>query len=739
MSKYTVEDIENIVNSKDDQVDQPSVLESAARGAVNQFNVAPTVVGGIETIFNSKPDWVSEEAWNQLSKGDKFDLLKNESDKKFRAAREAHPVADLVGNFGAGLLIPSGAGIGAKVAGSLGAKTVGKAVGSIAGSATEGALQSAAFADEGNKLEAAGLGASVGAGFGAGGKALGKLISSGKAANKYVQRLPEMEKVANKNESAVSKLERKVKNKIEEEKSVRENDAIKFSNDLENDIQSSIEKGQMKDEELIDQTRNLKKELQKAISNESSEGWEALSDIEDISVKPYVEKLKEQRNKLHKSDPNSGRLDKWIDVLEEYGDNKISEKELRKLVNGIYNDITETDINNYTKGLYSSLSSRILTKLANEARENLAQKNTVYADKVKDIGKKVKDIQNIEDVLKLNKEDGSVLRIMKQANKQKPIRDALDKFKELTGVDLQPQIAEVRAIQESTNIPIKSSEDLVELISKSGSDNVKLKELKNRLVQYDKVNGTDFSSRLEGYRNQYLIDLLAKAEDYIKEGTKGGSKLTKNAYNILAMTPYTKQDGIRGLLNRIGSEDTKKAQTKLLSQHKAAKNMIKDLSTFSGEDWREVFRNIQNENLYDLIGSGKANGSRRVQLGANVGSGINDWIKKIPVAGQAWGAITGALIDSGRLQRARRELLDRMYQLEKNPRPLFDINNLSGTAASNWESKIANRLLAPKISSEIIEDERKREAWNQLSTPINTTQSIENKQDQNEQYFGRRK
>ena len=343
-------------------------------------------------------------------------------------------------------MIPSGAGIGAKVASGLGAKTVGKAVGSIAGSATEGALQSAAFADDGDKLESAGLGASVGAGFGVGGKALGKLISSGKAANKYVQRLPEMEKVANKNESAVSKLERKVKNKIEEDKPLRENEAIKFSNDLENDIQSSIEKGQMKDEELIDQTRNLKKELQKKISEESSEGWEKLSDIEDIEVKPYLEKLKAQRDKLHKSNPNAARLDKWIDVLNEYGDKKISEKELRGLIDGIYADITETDINNYTKGLYSSLSSRILTKLANEARENLAQKNTVYADKVKDIGKKVKDIQNIEDVLKLNKEDGSVLRIMKQANKQKPIRDALDKFKELTGVDLQPQIAEVRAI-----------------------------------------------------------------------------------------------------------------------------------------------------------------------------------------------------------------------------------------------------------------------------------------------------
>ena len=414
MSKYTVEDIENIVNSKDDLIDQPSVLESTARGAVNQFNLAPKVVGGVETIFNSKPDWVAKEAWDQLSIGDKFDLLENESDKKFRAAREAHPVADFVGNVGAGLFIPSGAGIGAKLAGGAASKlstagklanltakekdkllAVSKFIGQTTGSATEGAGQSYMFSEDGNESEAAGLGAGLGAGFSIGGKALGKLIGSGKTAQKYTERLPEMESIANKNESAVTKLERKVKNKIEADKPNRENDAIKFSNDLENDIQSSVEKGQMKDEELIDQTRKLKKELQKAISEESSEGWDKLSDIEDISVKPYVEKLKAQRDKLHKSDPNAGRLDKWIEILEEYGDKNISEKELRKLINGIYNDITETDINNYTKGLYSSLSSRILTKLANEARENLAQKNTEYAEKVTKLGKKVKDIQNI--------------------------------------------------------------------------------------------------------------------------------------------------------------------------------------------------------------------------------------------------------------------------------------------------------------------------------------------------------
>ena len=724
---YTLEELDELRNFDENQNKEPSATEAFFRGAVNPFNLAPKAVGATEAVLNVKPEYADQDAWDQLSFSEKYDLLKDESDQNFREAREAHPVADFVGSMAGSALIPSGAGIGANIAGRLGAKATGKFIGSLAGNAVDSALSSAGFAENGTEAESAGIGAGIGAGLGLGGKALGKLLSSGKLASKYVSRLPEMEGMAQK-ESAVSKLERKVKNKIEADKPKRENDAINFTDKLQKNISESINEGQVLDDDLIDTMRSLKKELQKTVSEESSLAWDTLSTKNDISVKPYIDKLKVERAKLHESNPNAPRIDKWINTLEQYGDNNISEVELKKLIGAIWDDIAETDLVKSQRGIYSSLSSRVLTKLAGDARDELVTRNKEYAKIVEPLGKKVKAIQEVEKGLGLDKDDAYLSKKLKL--KDKTVKDSLDQFRDLTGIDVKPQIEKVRAYQESTKIPIKSNEDLVELISNSGSDNTKFKEFKNKLAQYDAVHGTKFSDDLDSFRNKYLVDLLAKAEDYIKQGSKGGSKLTKNAYNVLALSPYTKQSGIRGVLNRIGSSDTKKQQTNLLAQHRSAKNMIKDLADYTGQDSNQLIRDIQNENLYDLMGSGKANGSRRVQLGANIGEGVNDKIKNIPFLGKAWGATVGALIDSGVLQRTRRELLDRMYQLEKNPR-----NVLKPTA--NWESKVASRVLAPEMTSSIMEEQRQKEAWDQLTQPLNTTTSIQNKREQNEEYFGR--
>ena len=138
---------------------------------------------------------------------------------------------------------------------------------------------------------------------------------------------------------------------------------------------------------------------------------------------------------------------------------------------------------------------------------------------------------------------------------------------------------------------------------------------------------------------------------------------------------------------------------------------------------------LENENLYDLMGTSQANGSRRVNLGANLGEYIYEGLKKIPVAGKAVGALGGAIIDNGMFQRGRRELLELLSRFEKNQTPTWRPDN-------NILNKINTRIVAPQVTKDLDRQDLSYEMLNPI-TGLASRQSVERQQDTNLKNFGR--
>lgn len=767
--KYTSKDIESLRSMSDDQFNKTTATEAFLRGAVNPLNLAPKAVGVTEAILNSKPDFVDPEAWEQMSFGDKYDVLKEESDEKFKTAREEHPVADLLGSATSGLLIPSGGGVAANIAGRLGAKTAGKVAANVLGNAAEGAAQNVMFSEGDNLGEDIAMGAGIGAALPLAGAGLSKAIKGGKAASKYAERADEIKAARKNGKSAGEMFEDNLRNKAGEVQAKAENEAIDFSDAFRKDTEKALEKGQVLDQELVDTTLALQKGQRELMKEEANKGWKELSDVKDIDTKPLLEKLKTAYNKFEPDDPNAIRLKKFVDDLDkdnikieelktqlskmegadplfggktpeykalekeikqlEKDANKISEVDLKKKIKRYWNEIDETEITKNNRGVWIPLSSRELMSVADTARDILVKKNKDYAKIVGPLGEKVEKFKKLANVLKLDGDDAAILKRLKQYKNDKQIRDAIAEFKEVTGTDLIPMIDKADNIKLSATSP-EFKKDLVNIIVNKTSKDTDYKKLVKGLEEFDKENGTNYVQKVNDIRINNMVETLQKANKFLTIGDKQQvSKLDSLFGNVIPVDLKPAKDSA---IERVLFKGKLQDQAKIKGKDKNTRELLSKFSEFMGQDAEKNLRSIENENLYDMMGTSSANGSRRVNLGANWGEWIHEGLKKSPGLGQVYGSTLGALIDNGIAQRTRREILEKLVDIEKrNNLPLWRPD-------SNILNKINTRVVIPELAK--TEDPNMKDFSFELFNPVTglaTSESIERQKDINLENFGR--
>lgn len=719
---FSFKDLENIQDlsklNKDGSVLQ--TLKNFQYGLMNQGNAIPFFDSYVRNLY---------KGFNKEDKDKAYKDILNEELAKSRAIEERSPIATNVGNIAGGFLLPSGGGIAANAVTKLGGKGAAKVAANIAGNAVEGGLQSAAFADEGNRLKAGLIGAGLGTGIASAGAGLSKLVKSGKVASKYAERADEI-KASRKNEKTAGEMfEDDLRKRADEVQAKVENEAIDFSDAFRKDTQKAVERSQVLDEELVGTALALQKEQRNLMSAESNLGWEKLSLDKDISVKPLIDELEKAYNNFDPKDPNAFRLKKLLVELQD-GEQTISEADLKKKINRFWNEISETEVTQGNRGVWIPLSSRELMRVADKARDILVNKNKAYADIVTPLGKKVDKLKKIAETLNLNKDDASILKKLKTFNDDIDVRNGIAEFKELTGVDLIPQIEKANSVKLAATSP-EFKKDLVDIIVNKKSKDKDYKKLVKSLEDFDKENGTKYAQMLNDIRTNNMVETLQKANKFLTIGDKQqASKLDALFGNVLPVDLKPAKDNI---FERIFFKGKLQDQAKIKGKDKNTRELLNKFSEFMGQDAEKNLRAIENDNLYDLMGTSQANGSRRVNLGANIGEFIHEGLKKLPGLGKAYGSLIGAAVDNGMLQRGRRELLERLVELEKNPRNLMN-------PVSNWENKIGTRMVTPRVTRSIEDEERNQQAWDQMFNPTTgfaTRESVERQQDINQKYWKR--
>ena len=258
---------------------------------------------------------------------------------------------------------------------------------------------------------------------------------------------------------------------------------------------------------------------------------------------------------------------------------------------------------------------------------------------------------------------------------------------------------------------------------------------------YKDKTGIDLIPEVENLRLKYQVDLLNRAKKLTTEKGEGGlTAFQKNVRNL-----NTEDYDPKNVFQRIAGDEVPSDIKITQAKSNKARRDIADLSNFLGEDVGKNTKDIEAATLYDYLGSGKTNGSRNVNLGTILGTAASTILGAGAgaaggtiggPAGMAVGAILGglggALKDTGVVQRIRREILNSMY-------------NPANATRNDIINKVGRYGAAVTLPSEIQKEKNRDEstlesfeAWRQLSTPINTTQSIENKKEQNQEYFGRR-
>lgn len=743
-------------------------IEDFSYGLINQANWIPFFDAFVRNTY---------KGLNEEDKNKTYSDFLSEELKKSKEREARSPIASNVGNIAGGLLLPSGGGVAMNVAGKLGAKGVGKVGANILGNAVEGATQSALFSDEGNRVKSALIGAGMGGLLPTAMEGAKGLIKGGKVAKKYAERVDDIKAQREAGVNIVDQLEQDTKNQIAKVQKEAENDAFNFADNLQKEAETSLEKSQILDQQLIDTSRDLNKAQLKIMSEESTLGWNALSKEKDIDVTPMVDELNRAIEQLDPSDPNVARMKRWVDDLQkdkirmseietelskmekadplfgttppeyealkkEYealkkSNDRISEYDLKRKLNSFWNEINESEVRDLKKGVYVPLSSRELMNVAGIGRDILINKNKVYADIVQPLSERVNKIKKINSVLKFDKDDATALRTLKSYKGDKAIRDQLDEYKKVTGTDLLPLIDKTNDIRRSASSSTleklkKDGLDLVDVVVNSDASSKNYVRLERDLTKFDEINGTNYAQQLRDLRQKHTVDLLNKAKKYVsKDDPTKPSKLSKNAYNILPVSLEAKQSSPIG---RILNRESNASRVKRSAKDKASRQMIEDITRFISKEGDNVddaitknIQSIENNALYDLMGTSSANGSRRVNLGANLGEWLHEGLKGNKLTGRAYGSTIGALIDNGVLQRTRRELLERLLEQEKNPRSV--LNPISGIP-----NKIGARVLAPQVSKEVAREEQSMQSWdnlfkkeNQVASQINT----------NETYFGR--
>ena len=403
---------------------------------------------------------------------------------------------------------------------------------------------------------------------------------------------------------------------------------------------------------------------------------------------------------------------------------------MKKKINRYWNEISETEVTKNNRGVWIPLSSRELMGIADSARDMLIGKNKAYAAIVDPLGKRVEKFKRLAGILKLDGDDATILKRLKQFKDDKQIKDALTEFKEVTGTDLVPMIEKSDNVKLSATSP-EFKKDLVDIIVNKNSNNTDYKKLVKGLEAFDKENKTNYAQMLKDIRTNNMVETLQKANKFLTIGDKQQvSKLDALFGNVIPVDLKPAKDNA---VERVLFKGKLQDQAKIKNKDENTRKLLNQFSEFMGQDAEKNLRAIENDNLYDMMGTSSANGSRRVNLGANWGEWIHEGLKKSPGLGKVYGSTLGALIDNGIAQRTRREILEKLVDLEKrNNLPLW-------RPESNILNKINTRVVVPELAKTSNSGENLSYELVNPITGLATTEAVENQMDRNEEYFGRRK
>lgn len=722
----------------------PKALKAATVGALNQFNLFSNITGATNTLIGNKLDKsISDEDWKKKSILEKYQANKDIIQKRVNELEDEYPKASLTGNIAGGILpalasggtslTATGAKLGSKVlpkVSSVASKISPdklKLAGQVADSSLIAGADTALFERDPEKRGEAFLkGATLGAAFPLAIKGAKSVLTKGDTTKKYIERIPEVLELQKANKRPVTELQEKVVEKVKTVEPELNKESRVIAKNLKEQFNSSNLDVQNKEVDLLDQLSDAKTQLQGTISKESSGGYELLKETKGLPTQKIEDVIKESISKTDmKADPSAVILNKYKDRLAS-NNGKIDGVELKNLINAMRADY-DSYVSTIQKGEFIPKGYKAIKKAADAGDNLLKEANPDYKAYMVPLADKTSKSINISKVLKLNKNSpDNTLKVLKNYKNSIKTQKALDDLKEQTGVDIRPFIDDVVDSNVTVKALDKNEDDLVKAIV-SSTDSSEYQGFINAAQRYKEKTGIDILPEVENLRLKYQVDLLNRAKKLTTE--KGESGLTPFKKNMkdLNVQDYESKNIVERILGEDKPSDIKVTQVK---SDKARKD-IADLSNFIGEDIGKNTKDIEAASLYDYMGTGKANGSRMVNLLASMGAAIGNGVKNIPLVGASLGGMIGAMSDTGKIQRIRREILNSMY-------------NPANATRNDIINKVGRYGAAVTLPSEIQKEKNRDEstlqsfeAWRQLSTPINTTQSIENKKEQNLKYFNR--
>lgn len=723
--------------------DDSSILDSlgaAGIGALNQFNLLSDVTGAFPTAVGVKlDDSISNEDWDKKSLWDKYRTNANYIQEGINRIEDAHPVASLVGNLAGGIATGGAIAKGglaaakgvSKLAPSVTKKlveTVGttplKVAGTVGGSSVVAGVDSAMFErDPEKKGEAFKQGAKWGAAIPLALGGVKKAVTAGKKAKKYAENAPEILEQRKAGKQAVSDLQERVKTKIDDIEPEMRKEASNLADTIKETNLRANSQQQLKELDLVDKLTEVKTGLQKQIREATNGGFEVLDKNKKLPTKDLEKSLTSYLDKVDTiTDVTAPVFKKYLDRVRTYGDS-ISELDLKRLIKSMYTEVD--NVGGFAQDVHQPAGIKAIKQTADIGNDLLKKSNPEYAAMMKPLAEKVEKVKAIENAFKITKsKDGSnkliTAKALKNYKGNKLSEQALDDLKEMTGVDLRPDIDNVISSSNTLDrVNINDTDKLANLIASNSNDSNFIKYISD-LEKFENIFGTnsELGKAIGNIRTKYQVDLLNKAKK-LMSGEKG-TNLQKKMKDI-------KLDDLddNSLLGRITGNASDSDLNIAKAKDQIFRNDINDLSTFLGEDSAKNIKDIELEKIYDLMGQGKANGSRNVNWGAILASsalgGLGGAAKGSvggivgSAIGAAAGATAGALRDYGTMGRIQRELINAGYNpkvqaLGKSlqyggmttiPTEVQKYENRSNNSLSSY-----NEYMKARRMSELVQDQK---------------------------------
>lgn len=741
-------------NKDKDSVNKSEILETvkdSVIGAANQFNILPTIAGGL-TAIGFGADLPNKE---NLSFKEKFDEGKRIAQANINRIEDRSPIATTIGNAAGGiglnfLGLPTGAsavnkGLQALNKGKDLSKGL-KIAGDIVGTGLEGATQGYAFSRDEDPTKDMLVGAGIGSGLSAGGKAIAKgfkeyapklvRLATGtpkKQADLYAKRVGEIKQQKIKDPTPIQSFEDDLSSKITTDKNNYQNDMSKFLDDLSNDANKVNLERQQIESNIFDELVAARKAIQKEISKEAKIEYDYLSKDKMLDVNPVLQVIEDAFYKVDPDvDPSVKELEKFYNRLrnvKELNNGQLSEYDLKKYLNSVSN-VAYEDAN---KVGYTPNSIRILRNVANKSRELLSNSNPKYAKQAKGISDKIGKLDEIEEVIDFNNEE-KTLNKLKGIDTTFKTQEALKSFDEITGGKFGEKIKKSNFIKKNLdeNLYTKDGGDLLSNFFTIEDDIIRLnpnniQSFEKTLKKFDKIHNTKYADKFKDIRSKNNIKDVEKFDVLLQQKEGQPTRFRKAIAGLDIEDTKKPQTKTEKLIEGDNSSDFNRKTTK----DQESRELIRKVSKYLGKDSKDVIRQFENEKLINVLDKGDPNGSKNVNVGTQVGRGLSSIINQIPVVRDLAGMLGGILglsKDKGGLSRTYKGIvnfLDDVQQAEKNGGNL-NLESLEGIPVFNplvrgtrWagqqigdrlknldlRSKYANQYkdyLANKMSSETI-------------------------------------